>query len=255
MAGVTDLQLCDPATPAEIDAHPEFVAERKLDGVRAVASEGRIKTRSGNDVTKRFPEIDPPEHHTFDGEIITADFTFESALRRVQTQDAFKIEMLADNSPARLVAFDALRINESDVRERPQAERRELLGPSIPEGAGIVPITTHDDAMALWEQAQANGWEGIILKDPDAPYQGKRTNAWLKIKDWCEQAFEVVETEETDNGGYVAYVEIGDDEPQKVAVNAEADRETVQPGAEIQVQFLERSDNDRLRKPSFRGVA
>lgn len=252
---MTDLQLAEATTPAEIDAYPEYVAERKLDGVRALATEGRLKTRSGNDVTERFPEIDPPEHHTLDGEIITTDFTFETALRRVQTEDRFTVEMLAERFPARLVAFDALDVNGSDVREKPQSERRELLEPSIPEGSGIVPVTTHADPGALWEQAQAEGWEGIILKDPAAPYDGGRGDNWLKVKDWEEGTFEVVETERTDAGGFVAHVEIGAAEPQKVVINGHDDQATVSAGDQVEVQYLERSENDRLRKPSFRGVA
>lgn len=250
-----DLQLCEPATEGALDANPEYVAERKLDGVRALADEGRILTRSGRDVTHHFPEIDPPEHHVLDGEIITTDFAFESALRRVQTEDRFKVDLLADQLPARLVAFDVLEVNGGDVRDEPLTERKELLEASIPSDAGIVPVTVHDDARALWEQAQTEGWEGIILKDPTAPYRGDRTDEWLKLKDWNEGTYPVVDTERTENGGFVVYLDVGDDEPQRVVVNGQLDQADVRDASEVEVQYLETTDDGRLRKPSFRGVA
>lgn len=253
---MTDLQLCEPATPAAVEDHPEWIAERKLDGVRAVARDGRIETRSGNDVTERFPEIDPPDHHVIDGEIVTGDFVFETALRRVQTEDTFKVEMLAEKFPARLVAFDVLEVNGGDVRGEPLRERKELLGPSLPNGSGIVPITPHADPVALWGQATEEGWEGVVLKDPESHYVGKRSDSWLKIKDWEEDTFPILHCEETESGGFVAFVDIGTDDPQKVAVNGEEGRAKVENGADAAVvQYLERSDNNRLRKPSFRGVA
>lgn len=251
---MTDLQLCEPAIPAEIDTYPDYVAERKLDGVRALASEGRILTRSGRDVTNSFPEIQPPEHHTFDCEIITSDFSFESALRRVQTEDRFKVDLMSEQCPARLVVFDALKVNGGDVREKPLSERKELIAPSIPSDSGIVDVTVYDDAKELWDRAQSDGWEGIILKDPNAPYQGERSDSWLKIKDWEEGVFPVIETERTDNGGFVVHVDIGDDDPQKVVVNGHDDQASVKEAGEVEVQYLEKTESGRLRKPSFRGV-
>lgn len=250
-----DLQLCEPATPADIEAHPEWLGERKIDGVRVLADEGRLRTRSGRDVTASFPEIDPPEHHIIDGEVITHDFEFESTLRRVQTEDSFKVELLAEGCPASLVAFDALAINGGDVTDEPLAERKELLAGSIPDDSGMVRITPSDDPLTLWERAQAEGWEGIVLKDPDSAYVGERSDSWLKIKDWEESVFPIEDYERTENDGFVIYVDVGADDLQKVAVNGQSDQADVQEADQAEIQYLERTDADRLRKPSFRGVA
>lgn len=251
-----DLQLCKAATPAEIEERDGWLAERKIDGVRVLADQGRLLTRSGRDVTHSFPEIDPPEHHTIDGEIITHDFEFESTLRRVQTEDKFKVELLAEGLPASLVAFDVLVVNGGDVTDEHLAERAELLEGSIPAKSGIVPITQSSNPAEYWEKAQANGWEGIVLKDPESTYDGERSDTWLKVKDWQEETFPIEDYEHTDNDGFVIYVDVGADDPQKVAVNGQADQADVQKGADsAEVQYLERTDADRLRKPSFRGVA
>jgi DNA ligase-1 len=45
-------------------------------------------------------------------------------------------------------------------------------------------ISTADiDPEALVQKAISLGWEGVVLKDIDAPYyQGKRSKAWIKLK-------------------------------------------------------------------------
>ena len=45
-------------------------------------------------------------------------------------------------------------------------------------------------------QAIAGGYEGIMIKDPDAPYETKRSVAWLKQKPYIEVSLTVVGTEE-----------------------------------------------------------
>lgn len=251
-----DLQLAEAATPDDLPDYAEWLAERKLDGVRAYTSEGHLFTRSGRDVTASFPEVSPPEHHVFDGELVTHDFQFETAVRRANTERPFAVEMLSDAFPATFVVFDVLEVNGGDVREQPLTERQALVGPSIPDDAGMVQITTHDDAAALWEQATAEEWEGIMLKDPDAAYDGGRGDGWLKVKNWSEATFPIVGHEYTDNDGFVIFVDHGDDDPQKVVVNGQDDQAAVESGAdEAEVQYLERSKNGRLRKPSVKGVA
>lgn len=253
-----ELQLCESAAPDEIPDYAEWVAERKLDGVRVYAEDGRLYTRSsGQDVTRRFPEINPPEHHVFDGEIITGNFSFETVLRRLQTEDDFKIELYADrdDTTARLVAFDAPIINGGDIRDEPLTARQELLKASIPDGCGVIYITTHDDPEALWETANEQEWEGIILKDPDAPYEGGRSDAWLKVKRWSEAELPILDHYYTDDDGFVIEVPDAEGEPQKVVVNGQDDQVVVQNGADTaEIQYLETTDDGRYRKPSFKGV-
>jgi DNA ligase-1 len=45
-------------------------------------------------------------------------------------------------------------------------------------------------------QAVAGGYEGIMIKDPDAPYECKRSASWLKLKPFIEVSLTVVTTEE-----------------------------------------------------------
>jgi DNA ligase-1 len=45
-------------------------------------------------------------------------------------------------------------------------------------------------------QAVAGGYEGIMIKDPEAGYECKRSVAWLKLKPFIEVSLEVVDVEE-----------------------------------------------------------
>lgn len=254
---MTDLQLCEAGSPDDLDRE-DWIAERKIDGVRVLAKRGRLVTRSGRDVTASFPELADvlPEAHTFDGELITEDMRFESVLRRVQTEKSFKVEMLAKKFPARLAVFDAPTINESEVREKPLKGRRELLEPSMPDTPRLLLVNQHSDTGWLYDHAEAEGWEGVVLKDLDSPYAGGRSDSWLKLKLWEEDAFPILDHGRTDNDGFVIRVGIPEsDEPQKVVVNGEGDQADVRAGAEkAEVQYLETTDEGRLRKPSFKGV-
>ena len=45
-------------------------------------------------------------------------------------------------------------------------------------------------------KAVAGGYEGIMIKDPQAPYECKRSASWLKLKPFIEVSLAVVATEE-----------------------------------------------------------
>ena len=45
-------------------------------------------------------------------------------------------------------------------------------------------------------QAVDGGYEGVMIKDPNAPYECKRTHSWLKAKPFIEVTLKVVAVEE-----------------------------------------------------------
>ena len=49
---------------------------------------------------------------------------------------------------------------------------------------------------AINQQAIDGGYEGIMIKEPDAPYECKRTVSWLKLKPFIEVTLEVIAIEE-----------------------------------------------------------
>jgi bifunctional non-homologous end joining protein LigD len=78
--------------------------------------------------------------------------------------------------------FDILWREQADLRALPLAERRAWLE-QVPlrQPVAIVPRLAHTRP---WEHACAEGWEGVIAKRRDAPYEHRRSKHWLKMK--CE---------------------------------------------------------------------
>jgi DNA ligase-1 len=71
-------------------------------------------------------------------------------------------------------------------------------------------------------KAVAGGYEGIMIKDPTAPYECKRSVAWLKLKPFIEVSLEVVDVEEgtgRNNGRLGAIVCQGVDDGKTIRVN------------------------------------
>jgi len=72
------------------------------------------------------------------------------------------------------------------------------------------------------QDAIAGGYEGIMIKDPAAPYECKRSHAWLKLKPFIEVSLTVVAVEEGTGknvGRLGALVCEGDDDGRRILVN------------------------------------
>ena len=181
---------------------PNWIFERKLDGERCLSFAGpdgvRLMTRNKKDITSTFPEIaealEDQRHSDFvaDGEIVAFAGTqtrFELLQRRLGVRQPS--EELLRSDPAYLYLFDVMFEDGRDVRELPLLERKELL-------AGLLAFrdplrfTEHRerDGEAYAQQACRDGWEGLIAKRADAPYQAGRSRDWLKFK--CQNAQEFV---------------------------------------------------------------
>jgi DNA ligase D-like protein (predicted ligase) len=171
----------------ERPAGPEWVFERKLDGIRclAVKTRGRTHLYSRNELSlnDRYPAIaaaldaDPADGFALDGE----------AVAFVGGRDRFG----ADGGELFYYVFDVLFADGRDVRSLPLEERREVL-------EGVVrwrdPLRTTDqmtgDGTALLADACRDGWEGLIAKRVGTPYVSTRSRDWLKLK--CTRAQELV---------------------------------------------------------------
>jgi DNA ligase-1 len=71
-------------------------------------------------------------------------------------------------------------------------------------------------------QAIAGGYEGIMIKDLKAPYECKRSTAWLKLKPFIEVSLEVTDVEEGTGknvGRLGAFVCSGMDDGKLITVN------------------------------------
>ena len=181
---------------------PAWIFERKLDGERCLAfadSAGvRLMSRSQREITSTFPEIARALAEQrrgdliADGEIVAFDGS-QTRFERLQHRlgQVSPADSLLHDVPVYYYLFDVLYADGRDTRPLPQRERKRLLKDAL-EFRDPLRYTEHRerDGEAFSVQACADGWEGLVAKRADAPYQGGRVRDWLKFK--CENAQEFV---------------------------------------------------------------
>ncbi|TAK84626.1 MAG: ATP-dependent DNA ligase [Betaproteobacteria bacterium] len=174
------------------------ILEWKLDGARVQVhksgSEVRVFTRNLNDVTAAVPEVvdvlknAKAESLILDGEAIAlrADgkpHPFQVTMRRFGRK--LDVEKLRAELPLSVFFFDCLYRDGAPLVDRPAAERHDIVRAVLPSGIATPSLITSqvDAAEAFYQQALAQGHEGIMAKATDAAYEaGRRGAAWLKIK-------------------------------------------------------------------------
>jgi ATP-dependent DNA ligase len=172
-----------------------FLYEPKWDGFRSIswsAPETRIDSRNQRPLLRYFPELAPaldqlPDGTVVDGEIVVVvgGVTDFDALQQRIHPAVSRINMLSEQTPAEMVAFDLLAVSGTDLRNRPFTERRERLvelAGKLGHPWHLTPQTDSEETARRWfDEFESAGCDGIVAKVPDLPYQhGKR--AMTKIK-------------------------------------------------------------------------
>jgi ATP-dependent DNA ligase len=179
-----------------LDAEP-WSFEPKWDGFRTVifrdGDELLIQSRDGKPLDRYFPELrDPllrqlPQRCVLDGEIVIAldgGLDFDALTLRIHPS-ASRVKTLAAQSPASVVFFDLLQLDDRDLREEPFATRRselERVTTALEAPIHITPATRSRVTAQDWfKRFEGAGLDGIIAKLVGGPYTpNKRT--MLKIK-------------------------------------------------------------------------
>jgi len=178
------------------------LCETKYDGVRVQIhrknDEINIFTRRLENISLAVPEITEyikkaikPSDFIVEGEIIVTKegkpISFQYMLQRVRRK--YEIDRLREEIPLTLYLFDVLYYKEPTLDE-PLKDRRKLLEeiveviPGKLELSKQVKVTpeTADLALDLFNESIEEGHEGVMLKDPNAPYtpglRGKKMLKW-----------------------------------------------------------------------------
>ena len=190
----------EPMLSKLADGLPEgdqWLFEPKWDGFRAIVFRGGenvyTQSRDCRPLDRYFPELAPlfrqalPPRAVVDGEIVIAGprgLDFDALQLRLHPA-ASRAAKLAKETPASFVAFDLLAEGGTDLRGRPQAERRERLEKALRDVSGSVHLTpcTRDRALARewFHRFEGAGLDGVIAKHEAAVYEpGKRV--MVKVK-------------------------------------------------------------------------
>ncbi|MGO9697083.1 MAG: ATP-dependent DNA ligase [Mycobacterium sp.] len=168
----------------------QWAFEGKWDGYRLLADADhgdlRLRSRSGRDVTKEYPELrslaaDLAEHHVvLDGEAVVLDKSGVPSFHEMQNRGR--------GARVEFWAFDLLYLDGRSLLRAKYQDRRRLLETLSNASNLIVPeLLTGDGAEAL-EYSRKQRWEGVIAKKRDSSYQpGRRSASWVKDKYWNTQ--------------------------------------------------------------------
>jgi ATP-dependent DNA ligase len=183
--------------------------EPKWDGFRCIVlrdgDEVELASRGSKPLTRYFPEVVAnvrallPEHCAVDCEIVVRSgpagaerLSWEALSQRIHPADS-RVRRLAAQTPAELVAFDLLALDEESLLGMPFSARRARLESALAHLRRGDPIhltrTTSDPAVARdwFERFEGAGLDGVIAKPLAAPYQpGKRTMFKVKHKRTAE---------------------------------------------------------------------
>ncbi|MBA2684473.1 MAG: DNA ligase D [Gemmatimonadaceae bacterium] len=209
-AGALDPMLASVGT--DIPDGSDWTFEPKYDGIRVLAyatpDAARLVTRNGKDKTAQFPGIAEAVRKVasrgrraivLDGEVVAlhdgAPARFQELQQRMHVKDARAIAGYETSAPVALMAFDILLDGDSVLVHEPWTKRRAHLEKRLAKHASKELRLTEsdiDDGREMLARARADGWEGIIAKRVDAPYQpGARSRDWLKLKLEFRQEFVV----------------------------------------------------------------
>jgi ATP-dependent DNA ligase len=163
-----------------------WVYEPKWDGFRALAfvdgDKVHLQSRNGKPLSRYFPELTFPEgRYVLDGEIVLFDEQgrqdFDALGQRIHPAKS-RIDMLAEQTPTRFIAFDLLAVDDDTLLELPQRERRDRLEQLVEKPVDLTPASEDPAEAQPWLQ----GAEGVVAKRQDAPYRPGERVGMVKIK-------------------------------------------------------------------------
>ena len=214
-------QLAHDSANHESKVSGKKLIEVKLDGVRVITivhSDGRVDmfSRNGKELAN-FPHIveqissvikqkgsSKSMDVVLDGEIMSS--SFQDLMKQVHRKDN------VEAGDAVLNLFDVLPLEdfEKGFYDKDQTTRSSMVKFWVEQNQDLLPNVTYvanelvdldtDEGQVRYKEinalAIAGGYEGIMLKDPLAGYECKRSVAWLKLKPFIEVSLAVVGVEE-----------------------------------------------------------
>ena len=151
---------------------PEWIFERKLDGIRVLTFRkgADVRLLSRNRLPQEMPQI--------------ARAVADLPVREVILDG----EVTWGGGKVAYHVFDIMWLDGRDVMSLPLEARRGLLA-DLPLLAPLQRVESLEDSKP-WDRACAEGWEGVIAKRRGSVYEHRRSPHWLKMK--CELAQELV---------------------------------------------------------------
>ena len=285
-----------------VPAGEQWLHELKFDGYRLICAVRnkavRLWTRSGQDWTERFRPIAraaaalPVEAAILDGEVVVVDAQGISDFQALQN-----VLKTGDSGRLLYYVFDLVHCNSYGLSRVPLIERKNLLQHILAgTDAETSPLRYSDhiqgEGERVFQHACRFALEGIVCKQADSPYVGKRSSHWVKVKCLQRQEFAVggfstpggsrsgfgalLVGYENDHGElvYAGKVGTGFSDQTLLSLEEQLRRRLIQvpqfcnpprgraaagvlwvrPELVAEIEFTEWTRDGRLRHPSFKGL-
>ena len=236
-------QLAHDSANHEKKVQGQRLVEVKLDGVRVITvvhPNGKVDqySRNGKELVNFEAIKQQISKHAFtfgqpvvlDGEVMSS--SFQDLMKQIHRKD----DVSADDTVLHL--FDILSLQEflQGRGQHRQIDRSVSLDAWYNEfkehlpnvsvvGRELLDLDTEEGQTRfkdLNQQAIDGGYEGIMIKDPEAGYECKRSHSWLKMKPFIEVTLAVVDLEEgtgRNEGRLGAFICQGEDDGRIISVN------------------------------------
>lgn len=174
--------------------------EPKWDGFRAIVfrdgDEVLLQSRNGKPLSRYFPELldalraEVAPRCVLDGEVVVprqiggrTRLDWESLSQRIHPAQS-RVRLLAEQTPAQFIAFDALATGSASLLDEPFRARRQALGDLITGGRSchVTRATADPELATRWLTTfEGAGLDGVVAKRTDGSYlPGKRD--MIKVK-------------------------------------------------------------------------
>ncbi len=192
-----------PRIPAAGSVEGGMSYEPKWDGFRCIVladgDEVELASRGSKPLTRYFPEVVEavrahlPARCAIDAEVVVRSgpagaqrLNWEALSQRIHPAES-RVARLSAETPAELICFDVLALDDEDLTAEPFSQRRARLERALADVPAAAPVhltrVTVDEQLAQewFELFEGAGLDGVVAKPLGLPYQpGKR--AMLKIK-------------------------------------------------------------------------
>lgn len=240
------------------------LATIKIDGIRATYRKGIFYTRNGHKVVgldhlRDMLEFSRSDWH-LDGELYIPGVRFDVMSGIIRSLKTAKPNV-------RYEVFDT-----RHDYEMPQRERLDWLAKHFPafpgrfaiERVAYQEVKNLDQLWNTFRIARLQGHEGIVVKDPRAPYVEKRSRFWMKMKPLVSKEYQIIGYFEGEGkyvgmlGGFI--IRVGKTEVRVGSGFSDGERKQIWEEPELYlkkwatIESMEKTATGRLRHPIYKSV-
>lgn len=179
------------------------LASPKLDGLRAICqivngkctlwSRTRKQIKSVPHIVEALEKLFPNTNKTIDGELYVPNYRHDfekivSLVRQDEPEEGYEI-----------VEYHIFDIHNKDASFSQRYGEMTSLFAGLPAPLVVVPhvwVNDEEEMMEAFQKYMADGYEGLMLRNPSTPYECKRSFGLLKVKLMQDSEFKIVGIEE-----------------------------------------------------------